>query len=369
MTRFQQRGKIMSMNILIAAGGTGGHVFPAIAVADKIKQLDPNSTITFVGTSDKFEAQAIPKAGYNIEFLPAVKLKGTSNLHKIKAILKLPMIILKAANIIRRKKIDAVVGFGGYVSGPAVLAGWMLRKRTYICEQNTIPGLANRWLGKFVEKVFASFDYSRRYFPKDKFILTGNPVRSSFYDIGLPRTGEHDRFHLLVIGGSQGAKAINDVIPLALDLLKKKNFKISITHQTGDVTYDATKKLHDAVFDGNKEIKAFIQNMPQAYVNSDLVISRAGATSIAEIIATKTPSILIPLPTAIDNHQHVNAEVLEQQHAAILLPQLELTPLRLANEISTFIQDPYLGPAMRKRLKRLGVKDAALEVSKRILKK
>ena len=361
------------MHIIIAAGGTGGHVFPALSVAKKIKELDPTSTITFVGTRGRFEEQAVPKAGFDIQYLPAVKLKGMSRFQTIKSLLQLPLIIIKAMALIRKEKVDAVLGFGGYISGPTVLAGWILGKKTAICEQNTIPGLANRWLGKFVKYVFTSFDYSKRYFPKEKILLAGNPVREGFQTEAQVHChpAPSTNFHILVIGGSLGAKAINDVMPLTLDLLKKKGCEVSFTHQTGALTFESTERLYQAVIPhARKEITPFIDDMPGSYAKADLIISRAGATSVAEIMATQKPSILIPLPSAIDNHQHVNAEALEEKHACILLPQLELTPLRLSNEISALINNPERTLSMRKQLGYLKPKeDPSRTIANKILNK
>lgn len=336
-----------------------------MAVAEKIKSLNPDTKITFVGTKDRFEASAIPKAGFDIVFIDAISLKRSSLWHKMGTLLSLPKIIFQAFFKLRKLKADVVIGMGGYVSGPTLIAAWLLRKPTAICEQNAIPGLTNRILGYFVKYVFATFSANRHYFSDKKLICSGNPLRKAIEDANYSYS-EQEPLRLLVLGGSLGAKRINLCLPACLEALKKQGYTLKVLHQTGQLTFQETKKLYEK-YDIKVNLTPFIDNMAEALSQADLVISRAGATGISEIISVGNASILIPYPYAIDDHQTKNAQELSRNHAALLLPELELTPLRLANEIKTLVAHTNRREVMISNLKRLQQPQASLIVAKSVL--
>lgn len=331
--------------ILIAGGGTGGHLFPGIAVADAFKAKGYD--IFFVGTKIGIETKIVPAQGYSLYTLLARGVKGRSIFARILALLILPISIVQAVFLLIKIKPRLVIGVGGYASFSMLCAAVLLRKKTAILEQNTIPGIANRILGKFVQNIFTSFAKSEQFFPKEKILCTGNPIRST-----LKRKEYHQPSYplrILALGGSQGAHGLNQLVLGAVKILclRGKGSLFTLVHQSGskDVNwlthqYQELQEKEGPLF--TCQTKSFIEDMNQAYFNSDLVLSRAGATTIAEITYAGLPSILIPYPFASDDHQRWNALALVEQNAARLTLEQETTEEKLADMLQEYIEKPYL---------------------------
>ena len=314
--------------VLIAAGGTGGHVFPAIAVADAMKEIQPDLEIAFVGAAHGNEANWVQKAGYRFILLDIDFIKGASLLRKIKNIFSLPGCARKAKKILNEEKPDLVIGSGGYVSGPLVWVAWWKNIPTAIMEQNAIPGLTNRILSHFVNKIFISFEHTTRL-PQKKLLYFGNPVRSKVLSQRTDAQPEswntscngdemaENGLHLLVFGGSQGAQKLNTDVPLALaKLTPEQRARISVWHQAGKNKLDATLEAYKNAGITAKTTE-FIDDMGAAYHWANLLVCRAGATSLAEIKSSAKAAILVPFPFAAHNHQEKNADAMVQIGAAI----------------------------------------------------
>ena len=308
------------MKVLIAAGGTGGHIYPGIAVAKEILKRDAASEILFVGTARGLENKIVPENGFKLSLINSAGLKNVGLAGKLKGLFILPKSFLEARSIIRSFKPDVVVGAGGYVSGPVLLTASLLRIPTLVMESNALPGFTNRRLAPFITKAALTFEAALPYFGK-KGIVTGNPVRKEFFEIKTKQRGE--KINLLIFGGSQGARTINNAMVEALKSLPHD--KLSITHQTGDGDFENIKELYNRAGWGDvAEVKPYISNMVDEFAKSDLIICRAGATSCAEIAAAGRGALLIPLPTAADDHQRKNAEALMSKGAAQMLLQKDL---------------------------------------------
>lgn len=317
------------MRVIIAGGGTGGHIFPAISIAEEIIRRSNENEILFVGTKYGLEKNIIPKRGYKLEFISSKGIVGKGFFNKIMSIASALTGMAKSHIILRNFKPDIVVGVGGYVSGPTVISAYINLIPTAICEQNFIPGITNRILSKFAKKIFLSFCESSKYFPKNKVVVTGNPIRSKMVrncDKAL-KENKKDFFTIFVMGGSQGASKLNKIIPQSFKHLSDK--KLGIIHQTGEkdrsVVEDEYKKLNL-----NSEVHAFIDDIFSVYSKADLIISRAGASTISEIGAVGKPSILIPYPHAAHNHQYFNAKMMEEAGASFLIKDEDLTPINIS---------------------------------------
>lgn len=315
-------GKIQ--RVLFAAGGTGGHVFPAIAVADAMKRIDADVEIAFVGAAHGNESTWVQKAGYRFVLLDVDFIKGASLGRKIRNLFALPGCARRASKILRDEAPDLVIGSGGYVSGPLVAVASMKGIPTAIMEQNAIPGLTNRLLSRFVDKIYTSFENTVKL-PRKKIVCFGNPVRSESQRASHPMTWQtscagtalqESGLRILVFGGSQGAMKLNTATPKALASLSDElRSAISIYHQAGKNKRDETVKAYeDAAVTAH--ITEFIDDMWSAYKWADLIICRAGATSLAEIMAAGKASILVPFPYAAHNHQEKNADVMVERGAA-----------------------------------------------------
>ncbi|MEQ9618188.1 MAG: undecaprenyldiphospho-muramoylpentapeptide beta-N-acetylglucosaminyltransferase [Deltaproteobacteria bacterium] len=318
------------MKVIIAGGGTGGHIFPAISIAEEIKRRNPSNNILFVGTSRGLENDLLSKRGFRIEHIRARGIKGRSLLNSVNAIFSSLAGLFDSLSVIRNFRPDAVLGVGGYVSGPMVLAASLYGIPTAVCEQNVYPGVTNRILGKLVKRVFVAFEDSRSYFPGDKVLLTGNPVRNEI----LRNAGSEKKAEavvILVFGGSQGAHRLNASVPEALAELGRED--ISVIHQTGLKDYDYVKNLYQK-FGIKARVLTFIEDMAGAYAGADFVIGRAGAGTVSEITALGKPSLLVPYPHAANNHQMENARVLERAGAAIVIEDKEATPENLSRALT-----------------------------------
>ncbi|MFW5426608.1 MAG: undecaprenyldiphospho-muramoylpentapeptide beta-N-acetylglucosaminyltransferase [Methylophagaceae bacterium] len=324
----------MTTQALIMAGGTGGHVFPALAVAASMQKHDVK--IAWIGTEKGIEAKLVPKAGHPLHFIHVQGLRGNGLLGWVLAPFKLVKAVFEALRIIQRVQPDVVLGLGGFASGPGGVAAWLLRKPLVIHEQNAIPGLTNRLLSKIAKRVLEGFDNS--FVNISTALWVGNPVRASIEALAAPEErfdNRVDPVRLLILGGSLGAKALNTVVPQAIALLEQD---LEIRHQCGDRHLEDCK-LNYQQSGIEAEITAFINDMPSAYAWADLVICRAGALTIAELSATGVGSILVPFPYAVDDHQTHNAAALVEVGAAYLMPEKTLTAQELAEKIKHCISD------------------------------
>ena len=324
----------------MAGGGTGGHLFPGIAVAEEFLRRDQGAEILFVGTGRPVEAEVLGRRNLQCRSITAAGLKGKGLWGRIRSLAALPVGLFQSLTVIAGFKPDLVLGVGGYVSGPVGLAASLLGKLTAIHEQNSIPGMTNRLLGRFVDLVFISFDSSRLFFPPAKTHLTGNPIRAEITTAAAEAEyGPKKDFTLLVIGGSQGARAINHAAVGAIRILAGRGRAPRLIHQTGTADLEQVRSDYNGL-PVDAEVRAFIQDMERAYAQADLVISRAGALSVAELAAMGRPAVFVPLPTAADNHQEHNARWLVEAGAAEMIRQSELTPQSLAGVIERLRKNP-----------------------------
>ncbi|MDX9719705.1 MAG: undecaprenyldiphospho-muramoylpentapeptide beta-N-acetylglucosaminyltransferase [Myxococcota bacterium] len=321
--------------IMLAAGGTGGHIFPAIAVADALVVQAPELRCVFVGTEYGLEKRLVSQAGYPLEFIDVRYLKGTSLATKFKHGALLPRAAWQCYKLLRKHKPGLVLGAGGYASGPLVAMASMMDIPTAIMEQNAIPGLTNRLLAGFVDKVFVSFEAERYAFAAHKVRALGNPVRN----MSATADAADGRFHLLVFGGSQGARSLNQQLPRILGSLGEAAQTLSVRHQAGRGQADAVREAY-ANFTGEVEVSEFIDDMPSAYANSQLIVCRAGATSVAEIKAAGRAAVLVPFPRAAHNHQEKNAQAMVDAGAAWMIRDRELEGDRLRELLLECIAHP-----------------------------
>ncbi len=337
------------MKLIIAGGGTGGHLFPGIAVAEEFLSRDQANEVLFVGTERGIESRAVPAAGYKLEKISAAGIRGKGTLSQIKGATMMIYGYSQSRKILKSFRPDIVLGVGGYASLPMVLAARGMKIPRFIHEQNAIPGQTNRLLSRFASQVFITLEESARYFPAPTTLLTGNPLRRQILDMvdnALPGDAKDDirsadRFHLFIFGGSQGAHAINAAMIEALPLLKKSRSNLIITHQTGekDCPEVAAAYLTAGI---EARVTPFISDMAAEYVRADLIICRAGATTIAEVTACGKACLFIPFPHAVDDHQRRNAEALLKKDACFMMLEQELTGGSLAGIIRTLAEDPNL---------------------------
>ena len=356
------------MKLLIAGGGTGGHLFPAIALAEEIKGKDPEAEIIFAGARGGLEERILNGTSFRLKLFDVTGIKRKGLIDKIYALLKVCRATIGSILFLIKEKPDGVVGSGSYSSAPVVLAGILLGKKAAILEQNAVPGLTNRILGKFVRRIYISFEESREYFPRGKTIFTGNPVRREILGkVGERVTLSQDKFTIFVFGGSQGATAINSAFLDSTEYLTKVWNDIEVIHQTGDHGFDAAKASYERK-GLNVELTRFVEDMAEAYSKADLVICRAGATTIAEITAFGLPSILVPYPFASDGHQEANARCLADKGAAVIINQDNLTGATLAAAIKGFYRDRRTLKAMCEEVRRLAKPDAAESIARDYMK-
>lgn len=350
------------MKALIAGGGTGGHLFPGIAIAEEVVSRKAGNEVFFVGTRHGIEARVLPELKLPHAFINVRGLKGTRWSHRVGRALLLPASIVESLAIVRRFRPDVAVGVGGYASGPPIAAARLLGVPCVLLEQNSVPGATNRLLARVAKAVFTTFDGGERYFPSARVLQLGNPIRRQLLDNFLrSERGPSDRFRLLILGGSQGARGINDLMIGAAAQLKASVPNVSITHQTGERDVErVTEAYREARVDA--EVVTFISDVSSAYRAADLVVCRAGATTLAEVTVAKRASILIPFPHAADNHQEKNARDIVEAGAAVMLRQSDTTPEELADHIATIASDPQRRLAMEYAASRVGRPEAAREI-------
>ncbi len=331
-----------SIRLIITGGGTGGHLFPGIALAQAMMKTYPGCEVLFIGTERKVDKTALADLGFATMTIKSQGIKGKSLAAKIMALVQQPSALMAAGRIIRRFRPDLVFGVGGYVTGPVILAARMQGITTCIHEQNSIPGLANRLLGRIAHRIFVSLPGSEKYFPAGKTILSGNPVRSSILN-AAGRAGEkqyREPLTLLILGGSQGAHRLNIlVLEAAEKCLQGRTPVPNIIHQTGEHDESHVREKYGAL--GIKaRVQAFFTDMAEIYSQADLVVSRAGATTLAELTVFHKPVILVPFPFAADNHQEINGRYLVEAGGGLMFKQSELDGEKLGREIKRLLADP-----------------------------
>lgn len=349
------------MRMVIAGGGTGGHLFPGIAVAEEFLKRDGQNRVLFIGTRRGIEYRILPGLGYALELIEVEGLKGRGVKALAKAMVMIPRSLWHSRRILQSFAPDVVLGVGGYASGPAVLAARLMGLPTAVAEQNALAGNTNRLLGKVVDKVFLTYAQSKKGFAAAKVMVTGNPVRAAFAEGLADRRSSSGIRQILIFGGSQGAAAINATVVAMLPLLEKMKDALHIVHQTGERDLAAVKEAYRR-HGVNALVSPFIADMVSAYAASDLMICRAGATSLAEITAAGRASILIPFPFAANDHQTQNARAMVESGAAIMISERDLTPEKLFAEIEALLTDEKKLQEMEARSKKMGRLDAARQI-------
>jgi UDP-N-acetylglucosamine--N-acetylmuramyl-(pentapeptide) pyrophosphoryl-undecaprenol N-acetylglucosamine transferase len=345
------------MRVLIAGGGTGGHVIPALAVARELKARH-GAEILFVGTARGMETRLVPQAGFELALVQVGALKNVSLATRLRTLFDLPRAILQARRIIRRFRPDVVIGVGGYASGPAMAAAILARVPTLAFEPNLVPGFANRMVGRWVSAGAVHFEQTRKYFRNAR--VVGVPVRPEFFNVSARPQNQVPT--LLVFGGSQGAHAINQVVPAAIPEALARIPDLYVIHQTGERDYNDVQAAYSRA-GASAEISAFIEDMPGAFARADLLVCRSGASTVAEVVAAGKPAIFVPFPRAADDHQRRNAEAIAAAGAAVLIPESELTPKKLAETVTELLSNSDRLKTVSEKARALGHRDAAAEVA------
>ncbi len=349
------------MDVLIAGGGTGGHLFPGIALAQELRARDPDGRIVFVGTERGIEVRAVPRAGFELELLPVSGLRRMGAVGFLKGMFRLPLALLKASGLVWRLRPDVAVSVGGYAAGPAVLVSRLSGVRCVVMEQNAIPGFTNRVLAKIVHRVFAALPLQG--IAPHKVQVLGNPVRADFLPVREIPYEPSSPLRLLVFGGSQGARALNEAMMAMVPALASNRVPIRVTHQTGSADHERVSAAYAEAGLSDATVTPFIDDMATAYRDADLVLCRSGATTIAELTVCGRPAILVPFPFAVDDHQTKNARALEAAGGAICLPQPELTPEGLLARLRELADDPERLRALAAGARSAGHPNAARDIA------
>jgi UDP-N-acetylglucosamine--N-acetylmuramyl-(pentapeptide) pyrophosphoryl-undecaprenol N-acetylglucosamine transferase len=355
------------MRVVIAGGGTGGHLYPGLALAEELKKRSRDTEIVFMGTENGIESRVIPNEGYHIKLIPSEGFVGVSLLRKTRSSVKLVKALKESYNYLKDISPDVVVGSGGYASFAPLIGAWLLSIPVMILEQNNIPGRANRLLAHIARAVCITYQESMAYFPREKVHLTGNPVRKGL--LNCNGSGcmelfslEEGVFTVFIFGGSAGAASINRTVVDALQYLLDIKDEVQFLHQTGVKDFKFVRDAYRS-YGYRGTVTPFIYQMPEAYAVADVVVSRAGATTLSEICVSGKPSILIPYPYATDNHQEMNARRLESAGAAVVITDRELSGERLAEEIRRLYREEGLREGMKKKALALGRPDAVKRIA------
>ncbi|MEO7158450.1 MAG: undecaprenyldiphospho-muramoylpentapeptide beta-N-acetylglucosaminyltransferase [Vicinamibacterales bacterium] len=367
------------MRILIAGGGTGGHLYPGIALARELRRRDPSAQVSFVGTAQGIEARVVPREGFELDLIRVVGLKGKSRIERSIGLSLLPLAALDTWRVIAKRRPDVVVGVGGFASGPVVAIAALLGYPTMLLEQNALPGLANRLLAHVVRAAAVNFDAALAYFPRTGFVA-GNPVRPEFFPAQNEEANDRTtrpidsrdsasgvslaQSRVLIFGGSQGAHAINLAMVEAAPRLAATGLRLAVTHQTGERDLDLVRTAYQRS-GCEARVEAFIFQIDREMKAADVVIARAGATTLAELAASATPAILVPLPTATDDHQRKNAEVFARAGAAVVIEERDL-PGALGEVLSGLLADPDRRAQMSRAARALARPDAAQRIADRV---
>jgi UDP-N-acetylglucosamine--N-acetylmuramyl-(pentapeptide) pyrophosphoryl-undecaprenol N-acetylglucosamine transferase len=350
--------ELLFMKVIIAGGGTGGHLFPGIAVAREIQRRHPGSEVLFVGAEQGIETKLVPKEGFPLKTLPLGGIKGVGWMRKLRNLGATVFGIQKAKEIIREFKPDAVIGVGGYASFPIITAAILGRYPRLIMEQNSIPGLANRTLGRWVNFAAVTDPRTRDYFGS-RAVVTGNPVRPEFKSVAAKTHAAP--YTILIFGGSQGAQSINNAVVGALGALSDWKDRLRFVHQTGERQLEEVKEAYRTQ-GFNADVRTFFNDFHQQYAAADLIIARSGATTVAEIKAAGRAAILIPFPFATDDHQTKNAKAMVDEKAAVLIENSQLDGSRLAEAIRGLLEDPSKLQELESNARRIAVLDAEARI-------
>jgi len=354
----------MTATLMIAGGGTGGHIYPAVAIAQEWLARDAARKVVFVGTEYGLEKTIVPKAGFPLEFISVGGLKGKGPVDLAKNLARLPLGFVQAWRVVGRHKPAVVLGVGGYSSGPVLLAARLRGVPTLIHEQNAYPGLTNRLLAKFVKAVAVAFADAAPRLKRSDAVVTGNPIRKEFFsaapDTQHPRPDTH---RLLIFGGSQGSRILNDAVTGALLFLARMKDRLDIVHQTGPKELEKVQAAYRGSAFPDARVVPYLDPIVDEIAAADLVVSRAGAMTIGELAAAGRAAILIPFAAATNNHQELNARVVERAGGAVVITEAELTPERLGIAISEIVSDPGRTARMSAASRTL----AAPEATKRIV--
>ncbi|MDA9234926.1 undecaprenyldiphospho-muramoylpentapeptide beta-N-acetylglucosaminyltransferase [Polaribacter sp.] len=357
-----------SINILISGGGTGGHIYPAIAIANELKLRYPNSKFLFVGAKDKMEMEKVPQAGYEIKGLWIAGIQRKITFTNVLFPFKLLSSLLKSRRIIKQFKPNIAIGTGGFASGPALLMASLNKIPTLIQEQNSYPGITNKLLAKKSHKICVAYDHLERFFPADKILKTGNPVRQDLLLIHTKRDASLSFFNLnknkktvLVLGGSLGARRVNELIESQLDFFNQQN--LQVIWQCGKLYNLAYQKYHDLA---HVQVHPFINQMGMAYAASDFIISRAGASSVSELCIVGKPVLFIPSPNVAEDHQTKNAKSVVDQNAAIMIKESELDSFAVVFE--TLLKDQGKQQSLLENIKALALPSATSDIVNEIEK-
>lgn len=353
------------MRVIVSAGGTGGHIYPALAIIEKIKEKEPDSEFLYIGTHNRMEKDIVPNRGIpfkSIEMYGFNKKNLLKNFKTVKCIFKG---FKDCKKMIKEFNPDIVIGVGGYVTVPVIKEAKKLGYKTFIHEQNSIPGKANRYLSKYCDLIGVSFKSSMEYLPKEKTILTGNPCSEHATEVTAVTKTElglsSNKKLVLITMGSLGSKTVNEVIIKSMDKFKNKNYEV--LYITGKAIYDSVK---DIKVPSNVKILPFYENLVKVMKRTDLMITRAGASTLSELIALEIPSILIPSPYVANNHQYINALDLIDNDAALMIEEKDLTPDTLINKIDEIINDSVKLKVMKNNLEKLKVENSSLLIYNKI---
>lgn len=349
-----------TIRLLLTGGGTGGHLFPAVATAQEFQKQFPNTEVLFVGTKRKVDTASLKNYGYESKTIDCHGVKGKNPYQLLKAIVTLPRAYMQALKVIREFQPDIIVGVGGYVTGPVVSAGKSMGIPAVIHEQNSVPGLANRKLGAIVDRICLSLPGSGTQFNQAKVVYTGNPVRADILALAKHKSETSSlEKTILVLGGSQGAHAINELLPQAVGMLDSEiAATLKIVHQTGENDVEMVRRAYETS-NVEAQVEPFFKEMNAVYRQADLVVSRAGATTLAEISVLGKPAILIPYPYAADNHQEKNGAYYVEGGGAVQYIQKTLTAEKLRDAVTELLNDPEKRQKMTDAMRRLSYPDAA----------
>lgn len=356
----------MIERVMVAGGGTGGHLFPGLAVVEELRRRVPGLEVRFVGTSRGIEARVLPGRGEQLDLLKVTPLKGQGFGARIRSFGRIPGAMREASSLMRDFDPDLVLGVGGYASGPVLLAASLSGRPSAVLEQNAHVGMTNRILARFVDRAYISFEETAAVFGKSKSVMTGNPVRHEFVEharlaLADPEGFEARARNILVLGGSQGARKLNEEVPRALGRLGRLPEGMRIIHQTGQSMRDDVEATYREL-GIDAEVVTFIDDMARAYSNASLVIARAGATTLAELCAIGRPSILIPFPYAADDHQAKNAEALEHLGGALCIREANLDRDSLGRLVEELLGDEARRRSMSDAARAHGRPDAAAAI-------
>jgi len=354
----------IEMRVLIAGGGTGGHVIPALAIARELRDT-VGAEVRFVGTARGLETRLVPEAGFPLELIKVGQLKNVSLLTRVRTLAGLPLGVLHCVGLLRRFRPDVVVGVGGYASGPAMMAAVLLRIPTLAFEPNAVPGLANRLVGRMVSAAAVNFEETRRYFRRAR--VTGTPVRPEFFAIEPKPAGARKR--LLVFGASQGARVFNELLPKIMARLLGSFPELEVVHQTGARHGDSTTEAY-AHIGGPFEhvmVTRYLDDMAGQFAAADLILCRSGASTMAELAAAGRASVLVPFPQAADDHQRKNADVFVAAGAAEMIVEAELSEERLLRVLSELLREDARRETMGARARGLAHPDAVREIGEMVV--